>query len=232
MEDRNSGTAGASRASRRSSTEAAGLANDSPARPLGGTEVGNTDTEQNRGFMGRVREKASTQLSAQKDRATEGLGSAAQAVKQSTNQLREQRHETIAHYVEQAADQLDRFANRLKDKNVGEIVDDAQRFARRQPALFVGGAFAVGLLGSRFFKSSSTSRQQEFQGYGGDSYRSGPQDRSVYGASVGTSGTYDVSPGTTGSISETSRTSGPSKPTGTSGEIGGKPRDLPGTESF
>jgi hypothetical protein len=110
--------------------------------------------EHGRGFMSRVRERASEQLNAQKDQAGEGIGSAAQAVRQSTQRLRDERHDTVAHYIESAADQLDRLANRLKGKNITELFDDAQRFARRQPALFVGSAFALGLLGSRFLKSS------------------------------------------------------------------------------
>lgn len=106
------------------------------------------------GLMDRVKESASSQLGAQKDRATDGLGSVAQAVRQSTQQLREQQHETIAQYVEQAADQLERFASRMKERNVGDLARDAQDLARRRPALFIGSAFALGLLGARFIKSS------------------------------------------------------------------------------
>jgi hypothetical protein len=108
--------------------------------------------------MERVRDSATSQLGAQKDRATDGIGSVAQAVRQSTQQLRDQKHETIAQYVEQAADQLDRFATRLKDKNVGDLARETQDLARRRPALFIGSAFALGILGARFVKSSSTNR--------------------------------------------------------------------------
>jgi hypothetical protein len=106
------------------------------------------------GLIDKVKDGAVSQLSTQKDRATDGIGSVAQAVRQSTQQLREQRHDTIAQYVDQAAAQLERFSNTLKEKNVSELLDEAQRFARRNPALFVGGAFALGLLSARFFKSS------------------------------------------------------------------------------
>jgi hypothetical protein len=107
------------------------------------------------GLMDRVKESATSQLGAQKDRATDGLGSVAQAVRHSTQQLRDQRHETIAQYVEQAADQLERFATRLKERNVGDLAREAQDLARRRPALFIGSAFALGLLGARFLKSSN-----------------------------------------------------------------------------
>jgi hypothetical protein len=118
------------------------------------TEGGN----QQRGILDRVREQATAQLTTQKDRATDGLGNVAQAVRQSTQQLRDQQHETIAQYVEKAADQLERFSANLRNRNVTDIVDEVQRFARRQPAVFIGSAFALGVLGARFLKSSADRR--------------------------------------------------------------------------
>ena len=109
------------------------------------------------GLMDRVKSSAATQLGAQKDRATDGIGSVAQAVRQSSQQLRDQQHGTIAQYVEQAADQLERFATRLKDRDIGDLARDAQDLARRRPALFVGSAFALGLLSARFLKSSNAN---------------------------------------------------------------------------
>jgi hypothetical protein len=139
-----------------------------------GAEGRATDSTQASGIVGRVREQAAAQLDSQKNKATDGLGSVAQAVRETTQHLREQQHDTVAQYAEQAADQLERFSERLRGKDVGELVTDAQRLARRQPALFVGGAFAIGLLGARFLKSSSRDDYDrepgDFQrGYGGTS---------------------------------------------------------------
>ena len=58
------------------------------------------------GIMDRVRDRATAQLSSQKDRATDGLGSVAQAVRQSTQHLRDHKQDAIAQYVEKAADQV------------------------------------------------------------------------------------------------------------------------------
>ena len=112
-------------------------------------------TQKDTGIVDRVRERATSQLTTQKDRATDGLGNVAQAVRETTQHLRTQQHDAIAGYAERAADQLERFQQRLKEKDVSELLDDAQRLARSQPALFIGGAFAIGLIGARFFKSSS-----------------------------------------------------------------------------
>jgi ElaB/YqjD/DUF883 family membrane-anchored ribosome-binding protein len=113
------------------------------------------ESSQSAGLMDKLRNGAASQLGVQKDRATEGVSSVAQAVRQSTQQLRDNRHETIAQYVEQAVDRVEQFADRLKEKDVDELVRDAQQFARRNPALFVGAAFGVGVVAARFLKSSS-----------------------------------------------------------------------------
>lgn len=118
-----------------------------------------------RGVMDRVKERATAQLSAQKDRATDGLGSVAQAVRQSAEPLRQNQQDTIAQYVEKAADQLEQFSSRLRERNLGDLVNDAQQLARRQPALFIAGAFAVGVIGARFLKSSSQNQNRALQRY-------------------------------------------------------------------
>ena len=137
-------------------------------------------TTQDSGIAGRVRKHATEQLATQKDRATDGLGSVAQAVRDTTQHLRTQQHDTVARYAEQAADQIERFSQRLKEKDVSELLEDAQQLARRQPALFIGGAFALGLLGARFLKSSAP--------------RSAMQTRDVYRGEPGfTRGAYQSS---------------------------------------
>jgi hypothetical protein len=151
---------------------------------------GSTQEQSSTGLMGRARQGATAQLSAQKNRATDGLSSVAQAVRQSTQQLRDQQHGTIAEYVDQAASQIEQFANRLKDKDVGELMNDTQRLARRNPGLFIGGAFVLGVLASRFFKSSRDDRSRD------DSY-----------SRAGGYGRYrSYAPGTVGSgVADTSR---------------------------
>jgi hypothetical protein len=114
----------------------------------------NNSTGNGGGLMDRVRQGANSQLSSQKNKATDGIGTVAQAVRKTTQHLRDQQHETIAHYVDEAANQLERVSNQLRNKDVGELMQDAQRFARRRPAVFIGSAFAIGLLGARFLKSS------------------------------------------------------------------------------
>jgi hypothetical protein len=114
-----------------------------------------TTSGTDRSVVDRVRNAASAQLATQKDRATDTLGSLASAVRQSTQTLRDQRQDNIAQYMDRAADQIDRLSASLRDRDVNRLMNDAQQFARRQPALFIGAAFAAGVLAARFLKSSS-----------------------------------------------------------------------------
>ena len=136
------------------------------------------------GLMDKVRQGATSQLSTQKNKATDGIGTVAQAVRQASQQLRTQQHDTIANYIDQAANQLERFSTRLRDKDVGELVRDAQQFAKRRPVVFVGSAFALGLLGARFLKSS---RDRQYRGGGRNSYATSSSGyRSGYGSQTTT----------------------------------------------
>jgi len=102
-----------------------------------------------------AKQQATSRLSSQKERASESLVSVAHALRHTGQRLREQDQGTVAQYSDQAADQIERFSGFLRTRDVNELVGEVERFARRQPALFLGGAFTLGLLGARFLKSSS-----------------------------------------------------------------------------
>src|SRR4026208_1621419 len=106
------------------------------------------------GMVDRVKQTAAAQLTTQKTRATEAIGSVAAALRQSSHPLRDNNQTMLADYAGKAADQLEQFSTRFRERDLTELMDDVNRFARRRPALFVGAAFAVGALAARFLKSS------------------------------------------------------------------------------
>ena len=112
------------------------------------------------GMVDRVRQTAAAQLTTQKTRATEVLGSVAAAIRQSSQPLRDNNQAMLADYAGKAAAQLEQLSTRLSDRDLGELMDDAKRFARRQPALFVGAAFTAGVLAARFLKSSPDAQRR------------------------------------------------------------------------
>lgn len=102
----------------------------------------------------RTRGQVKDQLSTQKENAAGSLGGFATALQQAGDQLRDQNQNAVGDYARAAADQVERVSGYLRDNNVDQVVRDTEDFARRQPALFLGGAFLLGVFASRFLKSS------------------------------------------------------------------------------
>jgi len=112
--------------------------------------------------LGEAAEKASeqalSQLEARKAQAAEGLGSVAQALDQTSEQLRNQQQEVMPEYLHGAAETIRGAAEYLKRNDVRQLIENVRTVARRQPELFLGGAFVLGLLTARFLKSSGDGR--------------------------------------------------------------------------
>ena len=116
------------------------------------TEVASVTSE-------KVREQTEAQIDAQKGKAAQGLGGVAEALKQTSATLREKEQETIPEYVDTAAEQIRLAAEYLEKTDAREMIRQAESFARRQPLLFLGGAFGVGVLLTRFLRSSGRKRR-------------------------------------------------------------------------
>jgi hypothetical protein len=166
---------------------------DSAARSTAGQQT----SGQSSGIVNRVKETATAQLSSQKDRGVDAIDSVAGAVRSSTQRLRDEQHDTLAGYVEKAADHIEGWSRRLREKDIDELLTDVQQFARRQPAVFIGSAFAAGIVAARFLKSSPrtntrASGEWRRQQFGAGTAYSAASDRATPAGSTG-----DVGIGTT-----------------------------------
>ena len=101
------------------------------------------------------RQQVKSQLATQKDQAAERLSPIKTALQEAGQQLRNQGQESTGQYADKAAEQVERFSGYLCENDVDQILDEVRNFARSRPALFLGGAAALGFLGTRFLKSSS-----------------------------------------------------------------------------
>ena len=108
------------------------------------------------GLLNGVKQKVTSRVDEQKNRAADGLGGIADVIRTAGNELRGE-NEALASYVDMASDQMRRFADQIRERGVADMMDDVSQFARRRPALFIGGAFLVGLGIARFLKSSAES---------------------------------------------------------------------------
>ena len=116
------------------------------------------------GVIDKVKQQASTRVNEQKERAAEGLGSIASAIRQAGEHMRAE-NQTLATYADKAVDQIQHFADRMRDKDPEEMMRDLEQFARRNPSAFVGGAFLLGLGLARFLKSSGTTSEMRTRDY-------------------------------------------------------------------
>lgn len=101
--------------------------------------------------------RAQTRLEKGKLDAALTLTSVAATLLQSGTQLRDEQQEMAGEYIERAARQIERAAHYVQNADLREVVDQVEDFARRRPAVFIGSAFAAGLLAARFLKSSRTA---------------------------------------------------------------------------
>ncbi len=54
-----------------------------------------------------------------------------------------------------AAESVDRMADDVRSRDLGEVLATLADFGRRQPVAFFGGAVVAGFLVARFFKSDA-----------------------------------------------------------------------------
>lgn len=136
---------------------------------VGGTEPSmNQDQDamaggtESRGLVDKGKDRVRTTVDDGKARVARTLSSVATSLKTSSSEMQAGEAAAIGGVVERLADQVDRAATYLEQSDVNEIVGGVERFARRNPALFIGAAFAVGVLGARFLKSSARTQIASF----------------------------------------------------------------------
>lgn len=146
----------------------------------------------------RATEAVEGKLGRQKSRAARTLHGIAQSLRESSQNLQEQETGDAQQYVDGAARQVDRLADFLQRTDVEEIGSNLEDFARRQPALFLGGAFVLGVIGARFLKSSQRGdRSKALTEYRSGSYDGEYADGGGYGSQTGygTRSGYGSQPG-------------------------------------
>ena len=111
-----------------------------------------------------ARDSAASSLTDSKGRLAEQVTHVAGAFRTTTDHLRQNDQPQLAGYADGIARQADRLAGYLRNADFRAMGDDVRELARRQPALVVGGAFALGLLAARFFKSSERKTRGEQRG--------------------------------------------------------------------
>src|SRR5919112_4775744 len=124
--------------------------------------------DQARNTFQQARDRAGSSLGESKSQFADQFGTIAQALRRTTEHLRSEDQQRIAGLTDTVARQVEQVADYLRNKDARAMRQDLENLARRQPALMIGGALVLGLIGARFFKSSErrgVGRYGDGQGY-------------------------------------------------------------------
>jgi len=132
----------------------------------GGDDTRNVGSEAKRlatDVAGQATETAERQLAGGKERAASAIEHLAGALRQTSEQLGATNMPMVIDYLGRAATQVEGLSTYVKQTSLRQVVGDLERFARREPVLFIGGAFVAGMLGGRFLKSAPPEQPQSSQ---------------------------------------------------------------------
>lgn len=105
-----------------------------------------------------------------REQTAEGINQLAESVRRVSSDM-EPEQPAIANLTSTAAEQAERIAGYLRDTDARQIVHTVEDIARRQPLLFVGGAFVLGIAASRFVKAAGDGTpNSQRTSHGGTSY--------------------------------------------------------------
>jgi hypothetical protein len=144
-------------------------------------DVKNQVVDQAKSTFQQARDRATSSLGESKGQFADQFGTMADALRRTTEHLRSEDQQRIAGLTDTAARQVEQIANYLRGKDARAMREDLENLARRQPALLIGGALILGLIGARFLKSSERRGERSF----GDGQRYGRERRFGYGGYTG-----------------------------------------------
>jgi len=98
------------------------------------------------------------QIDDRSTKAGEQISSTAGDLKSVGEELRKQGKDTPAKLADNAAQRTEQLGSYLAEADSDRILHDLEDFGRRQPWVVLAGGLALGLVGARFLKASSSSR--------------------------------------------------------------------------
>ena len=98
------------------------------------------------------KERAKLSIEEKKEEAVAQVQDLDQALRQTAREID---NPGLGRQIERLADGVEKFANTLESTELDQVVLDSERMARQNPALFMAGSFAVGMMVARFLRASS-----------------------------------------------------------------------------
>jgi len=115
--------------------------------------------------LGKVKDNAATAIDDKKANLAQGLTSVAETIRQVGDSVKppagepaNKVAELTTQYTDSLSQQVEKLSGYLERQDIRGLLKDLEGFARRNPAVFLGGAFALGIVAARFLKSSNPNQ--------------------------------------------------------------------------
>jgi hypothetical protein len=122
---------------------------------------------QARDLAQQAQSQAKQLVETRKSAVADTLTGVARALDSTAQSLESEQQSNLSSYARSVSSSIERFSSGIRDKDLVGIKNDAERFARAQPALFIGGCVALGFALSRFLKATEKPREQSYAGDAG-----------------------------------------------------------------
>ena len=130
-----------------------------PTQGTGGaTDELRSDAQQ---ITSKAANRIHSEVDARKGNAAEQAKSVSNAVQTAAGQLDESAPTWLKSAFQQGADQIQRFAETIEQKDSRQILNEVQSFARERPALFLGACAAAGFAAARIFKAGGEEQASQ-----------------------------------------------------------------------
>lgn len=136
---------------------APGIPGDNPGGSLGAVAAAAEQAKaEASGLLDQAKDRAQGLVEDGKAAGADHATGFARAIHHAADDL-EQSSPDIARHVRAAGDSVRGIAEAMRERSAGQLLEDVNDFARRQPALFFGAAAIAGFALVRFAKSSADS---------------------------------------------------------------------------
>lgn len=105
-----------------------------------------------------AKEQGSAQFEQYRDTAAQQIETLAQSAQSAAEHMQQDDTLGISHYVTDIAQSMTTLADNLRGKSVDELLQQAGKLARDNPALFITGSVALGFGLSRFLRASGSAQ--------------------------------------------------------------------------
>jgi hypothetical protein len=129
----------------------AGPDNDTPGAQL--NQLKDDLTGFARDKVTEARDQADSLIGERKAAAADELADLSDALRGASEHLRAHSRSMVAGLAQTTADRIESLATAIREGDLPELLDEAQRFARRQPEVFFVAAVALGFLFTRALRS-------------------------------------------------------------------------------